>query len=109
MNSNKDSVHVHGVCSPASLRCLCVWSFQWLSSGGIPAPSAFSRENHAGAAASPTAKSLKWRSHSANIVTRGSKPHEHVQDKIPQVHLREFHKIVTRFYFNTLIEQNAQW
>jgi len=31
------------------------------------------------------------------------------KDKIPQVHLREFHKIVTRFYFNTSIKQNAQW
>ena len=36
-----------------------VWSFQQLSSGGIPAPSAFSREEHSGAAVSPTAKALK--------------------------------------------------
>jgi hypothetical protein len=50
---------VHGMCSPASLRCLRGLSFQQLSSGGIPAPSAFSREKHAGAAVSPTAKSLK--------------------------------------------------
>jgi hypothetical protein len=52
-----------GTCSrgelPASLWCLRVWSFQQLSSGGIPAPSAFSREKHTGAAVSPTAKLLK--------------------------------------------------
>ena len=54
------------MCLPVSLWRLRVWSFQRLSSGGIPAPSAFSRENHAGAAVSPAAKSLKWRSHSAN-------------------------------------------
>jgi len=53
------AVGVHGAHSPTSLRCLRVWSFQLLSSGGIPAPSAFSRENHAGAAVSPTSKSLK--------------------------------------------------
>jgi len=52
-------VHVQGVCLPVSLRRLRVWSFQRLSSGGIPAPSAFSRKKHAGAAVSPTAKSLK--------------------------------------------------
>jgi hypothetical protein len=44
---------------PRSLRCLRVWSFQRLSSGGIPAPSAFSREFLAGAAVSPTAKPMK--------------------------------------------------
>jgi len=33
--------------------------FNDLASVGIPAPSAFSRENHAGAAVSPTANSLK--------------------------------------------------
>jgi hypothetical protein len=33
--------------------------FNNLANGGIPAPSAFSREKHAGAAVSPTAKSLK--------------------------------------------------
>ena len=43
----------------ASLRRLRGWSFQQLSSGGIPAPSVFSREKHVGAAVSPTAKSLK--------------------------------------------------
>ena len=56
---SNQTVRVQGVRSPASLRCLRVWSFQRLSSGGIPAPSAFSREKHAGAAVSPTAKSLK--------------------------------------------------
>jgi len=50
---------VYGVCFSVSLWRLRVWSFQRLSSGGIPAPSAFSREKHAGAAVSPTAKSLK--------------------------------------------------
>jgi hypothetical protein len=53
------NVRVHGVCSSVSLRCLRVWSFQRLNRGGIPAPSAFSREKLAGAAVSPTAKSLK--------------------------------------------------
>ena len=75
-------IHLCRMCSRGvlsrSLRCLGVWSFQRLSSGGIPAPSAFSREKHAGAAVSPTAKSLKLQSHSANIVPRGSKPSEHL-------------------------------
>ena len=31
-------VCVQGVYLPVSLWCLRVWSFQWLSSGGIPAP-----------------------------------------------------------------------
>ena len=53
------AARVQGVRSPASLWRLRVLLFQWLSSGGIPAPSAFSREKHAGAAVSPTAKSLK--------------------------------------------------
>jgi hypothetical protein len=57
MDSNK--IRVHKVCLPVSLWCLRVLSFQRLSSGGIPAPSAFSREKHAGAAVSPTAKTLK--------------------------------------------------
>jgi hypothetical protein len=52
-------VRALGMCSPVSLRCLRVWSFQRLGSGGIPAPSAFSRKKHAGAAVSPTAKPLK--------------------------------------------------
>jgi hypothetical protein len=45
--------------SPVSLCCLRDWSFQRLSSRGIPAPSAFSRKKHAGAAVFPTAKPLK--------------------------------------------------
>jgi len=53
------NARVHGVCSTVSLWCLRVWSFQRLSSGGIPAPSAFSREKLAGDAVSPTAKSMK--------------------------------------------------
>ena len=73
------NVRVHGVCSLVSLWCLRVWSVQRLTSGGIPAPSAFSREKHAGAAVSPTANSLKWRSHANRIVIRKSKPHEHMQ------------------------------
>jgi hypothetical protein len=52
-------IHVRVACFPVFLSCLRVWSFQRLSSGGIPALSAFSREKLAGAAVSPTAKSLK--------------------------------------------------
>jgi len=52
-------VRIQAVRFPVSLWRLRVWSFQRLSSGGIPPPSAFSREKHAGAAVSPTAKSLK--------------------------------------------------
>jgi len=65
----KYKVCVQGAVIFPSLRCLRHRYFQWLSSGGIPAPSAFSREKHAGAAVSPTAKSLKIRSDSANTVT----------------------------------------
>jgi hypothetical protein len=52
-------VRLQGKRFPVSLGRLRVWSFQYLSSGGIPAPSAFSREKHAGAAVSPTAKVMK--------------------------------------------------
>ncbi len=44
---------------PRFTLCLRIWSFQKLSSGGIPAPFAFSRKKHAGAAVSLTAKPLK--------------------------------------------------
>jgi hypothetical protein len=67
-------VPVHEVCFPVSLWRLRGWSFQILSSGGIPTPSAFSRKKPAGAAVSPTAKPLKWRSHSVDIVQRGINP-----------------------------------
>jgi len=57
-----------GVCVSGHFNDLAAVAF-------LPPPRSPAKK-HAGAAVSPTAKSLNLRSHSANIVARENKPHE---------------------------------